>query len=88
MADVINLWRKIMHTFKATRGTVFNYNSDMSGDVIISSNDINKQCVNWSGVMVLIEIPTFDILEFVAEVIRIQQISKLEQMDVCELLDL
>ena len=60
-----------MHTFQGQQGTVFNYNSDMSGDVIIiSGNDVSKK----------FNIPAFDILEFVAEIIRRRRISKLEDM--------
>ncbi|GAF91898.1 unnamed protein product [marine sediment metagenome] len=68
-----------MHTFQGTQGTVFNYNSDMSGDVvIIGGSDVSKK----------FELPVFDILEFAAKFIRNQQIAKLEQMGVHELLGL
>jgi len=67
-----------MHTFKGSQGTVFNYNSDMSGDIIISRYSLEGY----------LNIPSFDILEFVAEFMRNQQISKLKGMDVHELLDL
>ena len=68
-----------MHTFQGSQGTVFHYNSDMSGDVIvIDRNDTKKK----------FEIPAFDILEFAAEFVRNQHIAKFEQMDVHGLLNL
>lgn len=65
-----------MHTFKGSEGTIFNYNSDFSGEVII--NDVNGNDVKVKG---------SDILEFVALCyVQGKKIERLEQADYEELL--
>jgi len=73
-----------MHTFKGSQGTVFNYNSDgtgevlITGEVILGGNKIKKQ----------FKTHALDLLEFVAEIIRHEKISKIEKADPFELLNL
>lgn len=65
-----------MHTFKGNEGTIFNYNSDFSGDIII--RDVNNNDVKVEG---------SDILEFVALCyVQSKKIERLEQADYEELL--
>lgn len=66
-----------MHTFHGKK-TRIHYNSDMSGNIIIQHKDYELE------LSVLGE----DILDFVAEYVRSQKISKLEQMDSKKLLGL
>jgi len=70
-----------MHTFIGSQGTIFNYNSDMSGKVDIRATRENGMFSNF-------QIPAFDILEFIAEFVKLERFKKLEQMDAHELLDL
>lgn len=58
-----------MHTFESSDGATFNYNSDMSGKVFITTKA--PACEEFS-------IEGECLLEFVAEFIRRQKISKLE----------
>ena len=68
-----------MHSHKSENGTVFNYNPDMSGSVtIIVETGWEKQ----------FEIPAWDILEFVSEVIRNPRISEIEEMAGNQLLNI
>ncbi len=72
-----------MHSFQGSLGTSFAYNSDLSGDVLITGVETTairrvKQSV--------LTIPGYDLLEFVAEFIREQKIEKIEQMTVNELI--
>ena len=68
-----------MHTHKSANGTVFNYNPDMSGSVtIIVETGWEKQ----------FEVPVWDILEFVSEIIKKQRILQIKEMDVNQLLNL
>ena len=64
-----------MHTFNGKSCTIF-HNGDMSGKLIITKDDIE------------IKIDSQDILDLVAEYIRQEKISKLEQMETNELLNL
>lgn len=66
-----------MHTFNGKKTRV-RYNNDMSGNIIIQHKDYELE------LSVLGE----DILDFVAEYVRSQKISKLEQMDSKEILGL
>lgn len=59
---------------------MFHYNSDMSGNVLIT-NVYNEKYQ-------FVEISGSDILEFVAEFIRSKKISQLEQMNTKEILKL
>lgn len=59
-----------MHTFQKDN-VVFNYNSDLSGDVIISRTDENI------GVRIDGQI----LLDFVADYVLSQKIAKLEDME-------
>jgi hypothetical protein len=67
-----------MHSFGANKGTIFHFNSDFSGNVIIRDNvEEGKE----------IEIPGEDILEFVAYCyVQNKKIGKLENATVDELL--
>lgn len=63
-----------MHFFLGTEGTEFNYNSDLSGEVIIKvQNEV-------------IRVPGDDLLEFVASYVRSRKISKLEDLDYTDVL--
>lgn len=64
-----------MHTFNGKKAAI-HYNSDMSGNCII----FNRETEHGT------EVPCEDILDFVAEYVRSQKISKLEQMDSKEIL--
>jgi hypothetical protein len=57
-----------VHTFTGKKCRI-HHNSDMSGDAIISSDDAEQ-----------IKVPVSDILAFVADHIRTEKISQLEQM--------
>ena len=63
-----------MHLFQGEKDTNFHYNSDLSGDVIIISGGEE------------ITIAGSDILGLIAEFIREQEIEKIEQMTVNELI--
>lgn len=80
-----------MHTLNCNNGTTFHYNSDLSGEVIITRK---KNCSNSTAIKMLREI-TFDddisisgddILEFVASYIQLQRISVLEKMTPAQIL--
>ena len=64
-----------MHTFNGKSCTIF-HNGDMSGNLIIAKDNVE------------IKIDSQDILDLVAEYIRQEKISKLEQMETNELLNL
>ncbi len=66
--------------FKALRETdvFFHYDSDLSGDVIIMCDDDKVE----------IKIPGRALIEFVASYVARQKISRLEQMEPEELLDI
>ena len=66
---------KFMHTLGNKR-TIFNYNSDFSGDIKIVDVATGNT----------IEVASDDLLYFVADFIRSEKISKLEQMSTKELL--
>ena len=57
-----------MHVTTTGKGTVFVHNGDFSGDVTVNS-----------GASSLV-VPNEDILEFVAEYIRLKRIAQLESM--------
>lgn len=59
-----------MHTFDGNKIRI-HYNSDMSGDCIIFNKEDGQE----------IRVPCEDILDFVANYVRNQKISKLEQME-------
>ena len=63
-----------MHHFEASEGTMFNYNSDLSGKVEIKKNGFE------------IELPGQDILEFVSTFVRNERISKIEELSTYEIL--
>jgi len=64
-----------MHTFEGNK-TRIHYNSDMSGDCIIFNKEDKQE----------IRVSCEDILDFVANYVRIQKISKLEQMETKDVL--
>lgn len=65
-----------MHTYKAPAGTVFNFDSDFSGNVEIKS-----------GIQPICSIPAHDILALVAyEYIEKDRIEKIENMTYRDLL--
>ena len=64
-----------MYTFNGKSCTIFQ-NGDMSGKLIITKDNVE------------IKIDSQDILDLVAEYIRQEKISKLEQMETNELLNL
>lgn len=65
-----------MHT--ATCGkTNFNFNSDLSGDVVITND---------AGTTIMV--PGGDLVAFVAEYVRQQRIAEIENMTALEVLDL
>lgn len=75
-----------MHTFQAKNGTLFHFNSDLSGEVIVTRPKpmSNSTCVRLLPVITFedkVEINGDDILSFVADYIRRQRISDLEQAD-------
>lgn len=70
-----------MHALKTEDGTIFQFNSDLSGDVLI----VNKQAQTLRGEKV---VSGAALLEFVAEYVRTRQIAKLESLAVDDLLSL
>lgn len=64
-----------MHTFKTDK-TVIHYNSDMSGNVVLTNKETGNE----------IEIPCSDLLDFVAAYIKVRKISNLENMTTIEIL--
>jgi hypothetical protein len=65
-----------MHTFKGDKGTIFNYNEDFSGDIIVKDVTGNEVTIDGN-----------DILDFVAHCyVQPKRIEKLEQSDSIELL--
>lgn len=60
-----------MHTLEASKGTIFNFNSDFSGDVILH---ITEQ----AGTTREFEVPFDDLAELVAEYVRRKKIARLE----------
>ena len=68
-----------MHTYVSDNGTVFNFNSDMSGQVIIVRSTGSEE----------FRISVEDLIEFVAfNVILSNKIQKLENMDWEDLVNL
>lgn len=67
-----------MHTFKGRDGTFIHHNSDLSGDVIIHPKGKEKS----------FEVDGYVLLEFIADYVSRQQISKLEQSSPEEILGL
>lgn len=66
-----------MHTYKSDNGTIFNFNSDFSGEVIITNS--KKESIEVNG---------DDILEFVSEeFIKQKIISSIEQMSILDSLN-
>lgn len=63
------------HTFTGDEGTIFHYNSDLSGDVTVY--------VPWreGNVTAKMQLPAKDILQFVAEQLRDRQIERTESSD-------
>ena len=66
-----------MHTYSAADGTRFHYNSDLSGEIIVAVYGYAE-----------VRIPSHDLLAFVAEWIRMQRISLLEDASPAEILGL
>ena len=70
-----------MHHFSGTK-TVFNFNSDLSGDVLIHNPDTE---LGWDEQTEL-AIPGEDLLAFIANFVRNARISQLEQCSDSEIL--
>ena len=66
-----------MHAFVGKNKTRIHFNSDMSGECIIYNENGNN-----------IKISCEDIIDFVAEYVRMEKISRLEQMSSEEILGL
>lgn len=66
-----------MHTFER-KSCRIHFNSDMSGDIHICDKDSNRE----------IKVVGRDILDFVANYVRSERISKLEQMETKDVLGL
>ena len=64
-----------MHTHLSKNGTLFHYNSDFSGDIIIDFSGKEN-----------IEVDGYDVLELVAEFIRNEKISLINQMETNDIL--
>ena len=64
-----------MHTFNGKKSAI-HFNSDMSGECIIFNKETEQE----------VKVPCEDILEFVADYVRSQKISKLEQMETKDIL--
>lgn len=58
-----------MHSYQSENGTWFNFNSDLSGEVLIHAEKLCEVRINGD-----------DLMEFAAEVIRSRRISQLEEM--------
>lgn len=73
--------------FKGPEGTLFNYNADLSGNVqiFIPRNRMEITDRDGSG---YVNIPGKDLLAFVAEYIRMEKISALENADMRSLFGL
>lgn len=71
-----------MHSLKARNGTIFNFNSDFSGDVHITIPQTEPK------ISCEFKVNGNDILEFVAYHIQAEQITKIEQKSWPELLNL
>lgn len=66
-----------MHTFEGSSCRI-HFNSDMSGDIHICDKDSDRE----------IKVDGQDILDFVANHVRCERISKLEQMETKDILGL
>ena len=80
-----------MHTFNGKNGTVFHYNSDFSGEVLITRPKLVPDSCYVRHLPTIkpadaVEINGDDILSFVAEYARRQRITALEQADDSEIL--
>lgn len=75
-----------MHTFKGTNGTVILHDGDYGGSVKILAD--NEQIVPYDDRCAHITIDAADIIEFVAEYVRSQKISELEDMSAPEIFDI
>lgn len=65
-----------MHTFEGSSCRI-HFNSDMSGDIHICDKDSEQE----------IKVDGQDILDFVANYVRSERISKLEQMETKDILE-
>lgn len=65
-----------MHTFEG-RSCIIHFNSDISGDIHIVEKDSDKE----------IKVEGQDILDFVANYVRSEKISKLEQIGTDDILE-
>lgn len=65
-----------MHTFEGSSCRI-HFNSDMSGDIHICDKDSDRE----------IKVDGQDILDFVANHVRRERISKLEQMETKDILE-
>jgi hypothetical protein len=59
-----------MHAYTAKNGTVFNYNGDMTGDVVVRGKDGSA-----------IDVPGEDLLDFVGLIIQTRLISRIESAE-------
>lgn len=75
-----------MHTHHSTNGTTFNYNSDLSGEVIVTVD--YHQIIGSGGPKMHVHIPAEDLLEFVAySYVLSKRVEELEGMDYRQLLE-
>lgn len=61
--------KQVMHSFVGENGTWFNYNSDLSGEVLIHAEKLGQVSINGD-----------DLMEFAAEMVRRRRLSQLEDM--------
>jgi hypothetical protein len=73
-----------MHRYIAKGGTIFNHNGDLSGDtlIVVEAERMKHVC----GVVV-VNIPAQDMLDFIADYVRMRKITALEQATSEELLN-
>ena len=73
-----------MHNYK-TKTLSFNYNPDRSGDVIIYGTTVD---ISWNGhgSEPRVNVPLYELVEFVTELLRHEKIAELESMTTKELI--
>lgn len=72
------------HTYYGPQGTRFHNNSDLSGDVIATVRPYDSR----DGTQITVRIPGEDIKSLVAQYVRLEKITRLEDMDDDEVLGL
>ena len=74
-----------MHTFNGKHGTTIHYNSDLSGEVIITRKSGHGKDFRGNPLPEItfdddIRVDGRDLITFVADYVRLQRITELEQM--------